>query len=33
VFNAYPASQVMALVLLIAAAALFPVLKKRNPCR
>jgi phosphatidylglycerol:prolipoprotein diacylglycerol transferase len=32
VFNAYPASQVMALVLLIAAAALFPVLKKRNRC-
>jgi len=30
VFNRYPASQVMALVLLIFAAALFPVLKKRN---
>ncbi len=32
VFNRYPASQVMALVLLIVAAALFPVLKKRNRC-
>jgi phosphatidylglycerol:prolipoprotein diacylglycerol transferase len=33
IFNTYPASQVMALALLIAAAAMFPVLKKRNPCR
>ena len=32
VFNAYPASQVLALILLIIAAALFPVLKKRNRC-
>jgi len=32
VFNAYPASQVLALILLIAAAALYPVLKKRNRC-
>ncbi len=32
VFNTYPASQVMALVLLVAAAIMFPVLKKRNPC-
>ncbi len=33
VFNAYPASQVMAAALLVIAAALFPVLKKRNRCR
>ena len=33
VFNTYPASQVMALVLLIVAGVLFPVLKKKNPCR
>ncbi len=32
VFDRYPSSQVLALVLLIAAAALFPVLKKRNRC-
>ena len=32
VFNRYPSSQVMALVLLVAAAIVFPVLKKRNPC-
>ena len=33
VFKTYPASQVMALVLLVAAAIVFPVLKKRNPCK
>ncbi|MEI6125642.1 MAG: prolipoprotein diacylglyceryl transferase [Pseudomonadota bacterium] len=30
IFNRYPASQVMALILLIAAAVLFPILKKKN---
>lgn len=33
IFNRYPASQVMALVLVIAAVVLFPILKKKNRCR
>lgn len=32
VFGTFPASQVLAVLLLILAAALFPVLKKRNRC-